>query len=105
MDGMLPVRVLGLSLCRSIAPSLYRPKAYCAMPPLRAMPRSDGEIRRLGVGQKTGRLYRVLSLTKDLPPYDKLRLIGLLTEDLWEEPENVGEPVDMLSLVGLGAET
>jgi len=41
---------------------------------------------------------------RELPLEDKLRLIGLLTEDLREEMEREGDPVDVLSLVGLGAE-
>ena len=62
------------------------------------------EVRRRGVAHKRASLDRVLSLTRELRPDEKLRLIGLLTEDLREEMERVGDPVDMLSLVGIGAE-
>jgi len=56
------------------------------------------------VAHRTGSLGRVLRLMRELPLEDKLRLIGLLTEDLREEMEREGDPVDMLSLAGLGAE-
>jgi len=56
------------------------------------------------VAHRTGGLGRVLRLMRELPLEDKLRLIGLLTEDLREEMEREGDPVDVLSLVGLGAE-
>ena len=56
------------------------------------------------MAHRTGSLGRVLRLMRELPLEDKLRLIGLLTEDLREEMEREGDPVDVLSLVGLGAE-
>ena len=56
------------------------------------------------MAHRTGSLGRVLRLMRELPLEDKLRLIGLLTEDLREEMEREGDPVDMLSLAGLGAE-
>ncbi len=46
----------------------------------------------------------VLRMTTQLPPDDKLRLISLLSEHVRGEIDREGEPVDMLSLAGLGAE-
>ena len=87
---------------RRRATSPYR---LYAVPPVRAiMSKSGGEIRRRGVAHGTASIDRVLSLTRNLPPNEKLRLIGLLTEELRDEMEHVGDPVDMLSLVGVGAE-
>jgi len=52
----------------------------------------------------TRTLDDVPSLARQLPQADKLRLISLLWDDLRNEIERDGAPVDMLSLAGLGAE-
>ena len=43
-------------------------------------------------------------MIKQLPRADRLRLINLLSEDLRSEIDLEEKPVDMLSLVGHGAE-
>ena len=53
---------------------------------------------------RTVNLQDVLSMSRQLPQADKLRLISLLSEDLRDGIGRDGEPVDMLSLAGLGAE-
>jgi hypothetical protein len=53
---------------------------------------------------KTAKLDDVLVMSRQLPRADRLRLISLLSEDLRSEMEASGPLVDMLSLVGLGAE-
>ena len=47
---------------------------------------------------------RVLGMTEQLSTVDRLRLIGLLSDRLARELGQEGEPVDILSTVGLGAE-
>lgn len=42
--------------------------------------------------------------SESLSPSDQLRLIGILSERLRSELEQGIEPIDMLSLAGLGAE-
>jgi hypothetical protein len=53
---------------------------------------------------RTAKLDDVLVMSRQLPRADRLRLISLLSEDLRSEMEASGPLVDMLSLVGLGAE-
>lgn len=49
-------------------------------------------------------LDEALSITEMLSPADQLRLISILSERLSSEIELEAEPVDMLTLAGLGAE-
>ena len=49
-------------------------------------------------------LNEVLDISKKLSVSDQLQLIGRLSERLRAEIHRSGEPVDMLSLAGLGAE-
>lgn len=53
---------------------------------------------------RTATLDNVLDMSKQLPRADRLRLISLLSEDLRSEIDQEEQPVDMLSLAGLGAE-
>lgn len=52
----------------------------------------------------TTTLDQALRVSGQLSPADQLRLIGLLSEQLRRELDRDTEPVDMLSLAGLGAE-
>ena len=56
------------------------------------------------MSDRTITVDQVLRMTTQLPPDDKLRLISLLSEHVRGEIDREGEPVDMLSLAGLGAE-
>ncbi len=56
------------------------------------------------MASKTMTLDQILSLSERLSPADQLRLISLLSERLRSEMGQGDEPVDMLSLSGLGAE-
>ena len=56
------------------------------------------------MSDRTITVDEVLRMTTQLPPDDKLRLISLLSEHVRGEIDREGEPVDMLSLAGLGAE-
>ena len=56
------------------------------------------------MSDRTITVDEVLRMTTQLPPDDKLRLISLLSEHVRGEIDRKGEPVDMLSLAGLGAE-
>jgi hypothetical protein len=56
------------------------------------------------MSERTITVDQVLRMTRQLPPGDKLRLISLLSEHVRDEIDEAGEPVDMLSLAGLGAE-
>jgi len=49
-------------------------------------------------------LDEAVRISERLSPTDQLRLIGLLSERLRHELDRDNEPVDMLSLAGLGAE-
>jgi hypothetical protein len=49
-------------------------------------------------------LDRVLSISEQLSAGEQLRLISLLSKRLRSEMDRGTEPVDMLSLAGLGAE-
>jgi len=49
-------------------------------------------------------LDRVLDISEQLSASDQLRLISLMSERLRSQVGHEGERVDMLSLVGLGAE-
>ncbi len=51
-------------------------------------------------------LDEVLSISQRLSPSDQLRLISQLSEELSGKiaDRNQGEPIDMLSLVGVGAD-
>jgi hypothetical protein len=53
---------------------------------------------------RTATLDDVLEISKRLPRADRLRLISLLSDDLRSEMEPEEQPIDMLSLAGLGAE-
>jgi len=52
----------------------------------------------------TTTLNEALRVSEQLSPIDQLQLIGLLSERLRRELDRDNEPVDMLSLAGLGAE-
>jgi hypothetical protein len=54
--------------------------------------------------EKTTTMEEALAVSEQLSPADQLRLIGLLSERLRHKVEEGSEPVDMLSLAGLGAE-
>jgi hypothetical protein len=56
------------------------------------------------MSDRTITVDQVLRMTRQLAPSDKLRLISLLSEHVRDEMDRAGEPVDMLSLAGLGAE-
>jgi hypothetical protein len=53
---------------------------------------------------ETATLDEALRLTERLPLTDLLRLISLLSERARHSLEQEGEPMDMLSLAGLGSE-
>jgi len=53
---------------------------------------------------ETTTLDEALRVSEALPLTDQLRLIGLLSERVRRELDPHNEPVDMLSLAGLGAE-
>ena len=52
----------------------------------------------------TTTLDEALRVSEQLSPIDQLQLISLLSERLRHELDRDNEPVDMLSLAGLGAE-
>lgn len=54
--------------------------------------------------ERTATLDEAIVLSEKLSPSDRLRLIGILSERLRNELEQGVEPVDMLSLAGLGVE-
>ena len=49
-------------------------------------------------------LDEAIVVSESLSPADQLRLLGVLSERLRSELEQGIEPIDMLSLAGLGAE-
>lgn len=49
-------------------------------------------------------LADVLRISEQLSPGDQLRLIALLSDRLRSEMDSNQEPIDMLTLVGVGAE-
>ena len=49
-------------------------------------------------------LDEAIVVSERLSPSDQLRLIGILSERLRDDLEQGTEPIDMLSLTGLGAE-
>lgn len=53
---------------------------------------------------QTTSLDLALHISEQLPLADQLRLIGLLSERVRQQVESPEAPVDMLTLVGLGAE-
>jgi hypothetical protein len=53
---------------------------------------------------ETVTLDKLLDISEQLSPTDQLRLISLLSERLRSEMGHEDNPVDMLSLAGLGAE-
>jgi len=53
---------------------------------------------------QTVTLDEAIVVSKKLAPLDRLRLIGILSDGLRSELKQDAEPVDMLSLAGLGAE-
>ena len=54
--------------------------------------------------EQTATLDEALVVSERLSPTDQLRLIGILSERLRGELELGAEPIDMLSMAGLGAE-
>ncbi len=54
--------------------------------------------------ERAATLDEAIMVSERLSPSDRLRLIGILSERLRDELEQDVEPVDMLSLAGLGAE-
>ena len=56
------------------------------------------------MAESTTTLDQVIDMSEQLSPRDQLRLISLLSERLGSEMEKQTEPVDMLSLAGLGAD-
>ncbi|HNS02175.1 MAG TPA: hypothetical protein PKM78_07310 [Anaerolineae bacterium] len=54
--------------------------------------------------KQTVTLDEAIVVSEKLPPLDRLRLIGILSNGLCSELKQDAEPVDMLSLAGLGAE-
>lgn len=54
--------------------------------------------------ERTATLDEAIVVSEKLSPSDRLRLIGILSERLRSELELGVEPIDMLSLTGLGAE-
>ena len=50
------------------------------------------------------KLTDVLRISEQLSPADQLRLIGLLSDRLRSEMAAYTEPIDMLSLAGMGAD-
>lgn len=56
------------------------------------------------MAESTTTLDQVIDMSEQLAPRDQLRLISLLSERLGSEMEKQTEPVDMLSLAGLGAD-
>jgi len=54
--------------------------------------------------RETATLDQVLTITETLSPADQLRLISILSERLSSEIEMEAQPIDMLTLAGLGAE-
>ena len=56
------------------------------------------------MGEKTTTLEQVLFASEQLSPSAQLELISLLSERLRRGMKGRGEPIDMLSLAGLGAE-
>ena len=53
---------------------------------------------------RTMTVDQVLDMSEQLSPTERLRLISLLSERLLGEIRQEGEPVDILSTVGLGAD-
>ena len=56
------------------------------------------------MASETTALDEVLSTSQQLPLADQLLLISLISERVRQELNRDGEPVDMLSLAGLGEE-
>jgi hypothetical protein len=54
--------------------------------------------------KQTATLDEAIVVSEKLSPFDQLRLIGILSDRLRGQLEQGVEPVDMLSLAGLGAE-
>ena len=54
--------------------------------------------------ERLATLDEAIVVSERLSPSDRLRLIGILSERLRSELEQGIEPIDMLSLAGLGAE-
>jgi hypothetical protein len=54
--------------------------------------------------ERIATLDEAIVVSERLSPSDRLRLIGILSERLRSELEQGIEPIDMLSLAGLGAE-
>jgi hypothetical protein len=54
--------------------------------------------------EQAATLDEAIMVSERLSPSDRLRLIGILSERLRGELEQGVEPVDMLTLAGLGAE-
>jgi hypothetical protein len=56
------------------------------------------------MSERIATLDEAIVISERLSPSDRLRLIGILSERLRSELEQGIEPIDMLSLAGLGAE-
>ena len=54
--------------------------------------------------ERIATLDEAIVVSERLSPSDRLRLIGILSERLRSEWEQGVEPIDMLSLAGVGAE-
>jgi len=54
--------------------------------------------------ERMATLDEAIGISERLSASDRLRLIGILSERLRSELEQREEPIDMLSLTGLGAE-
>jgi hypothetical protein len=54
--------------------------------------------------ERIATLDEAIVVSERLSPSDRLRLIGILSERLRSELEQSIEPIDMLSMAGLGAE-
>ena len=56
------------------------------------------------MNERIAALDEAIVVSERLSPSDRLRLISILSERLRSELEQSTEPIDMLSLAGLGAE-
>jgi hypothetical protein len=54
--------------------------------------------------ERTATLNEAIGISERLSPSDRLRLIGILSEQLRSELEQPDGAIDMLTLTGLGAE-
>ena len=54
--------------------------------------------------ERIATLDEAIVVSEKLSPSDRLRLIGILSDRLRDELDQSTEPIDMLSLAGLGAD-